>query len=558
MATQTATGTTSPPRPKKRRSLGDRLKMATKASLDTAEQRAAQQTLEAMDKAKDAVVNVTQNVTPDSKSHMVTNEVKPDTTSHHVTPKVTSDEESHIVTQKVTPDTESHAVTGPVIADTTSHHVTPSVTSDGASHITTQEVTSDTNRHQMPHPVTSDTKSHILTQKVTPLIDTTKSATDAVIPTTYGSAAPAPDAQRHHVTQEVTSDKESHTQITGNGGDTSSDGVTQKGTSDTKSHHVTLNVTPDVESHTMANQGTRRRSHTLECSTVRSPQIRSAVQTRLYDYLYESGAHIDMVFTSVGTIAKVLDVTRRSILRIFSQWEEAEIMERAANYRGTGIRLLKLPHQLGLVTATPYSVAMAHTEPQTLAGREDEEMSVLGITGTTIREEFPHLHKAGFGLHQLQQVEQRLRDANLPTDMVRDSLGFAEYELANDLMRDGKGTAVASPSDWLFKCLCKSGCYRRPKGYIDPLEAAREQLEAQLAARRKRMADIERLREEQAALEQNEIIEERLQAIMQDPNSDEYQKYAASIPDFIRARGAASSMFQRSLRIAIKNELFPE
>lgn len=557
MATQTATDTASPPRPK-RRSLGDRLKMAAKASLDSAEQRAAQQTLEAMDKAKDAVVDMTQKVTPDSNSHIVTKKVTSDAKSQHMTQKVSSDKESHIATPPVTYDTESH-------------NTTQKVTSDAKSHIVTDYVTPDNQRHDVTQHVRGDIKSHILTQKVTPVTNTVDSVPDTVFTTTSGPVAPTPDVKSHHVTQKVTSDTtghiltqtvtpdtESHTESASNNGAVHADDMTSKVTSDKQSHHVTQKVIPDAESHTVANQITGRRSHSLECSSVRSPQIRSAVQTRLYDYLYENGAHIDMVFTSVGKIAKVLDVTSRSILRIFSQWEETEIMERAANYRGTGIRLLKLPHQLGLVTATPYSVATAHTAPQTLAGREGEEMSVLGITGTTIREEFPHLHKAGFGLHQLQQVEQRLRDANLPTDMVRDSLGFAEYELTNDLMRDGKGNAVASPSDWLFKCLCKSGCYRRPKGYVDPLEAAREQLEAQLAARRKRMAEIERLREEQAALEQDEIIEERLQAIMQDPDSEEYQKYTASIPDFVRTRGAASSMFQRSLRIAIKNELFPE
>lgn len=586
MATQTAAGTASPPRPK-RRSLADRLKMAAKTTLDSPEQRAAQQTLEAMDKAKDT--DVTINVTPDIKSHIVTQNVTSDKESHDMTDSVTSDIKSHITTNNVTPDKKGHMVTQKVISDKESHIVTDKVSSDTESHIVTHEVTPDIQSHTMTQNVTTDIKSHaltpkdtsdneshIVTQNVTPLEDKQGISSDTSDINNDGPEPNTSDTMSHMVTNKVSSDRESHILTEKVTSGTEGHPIKRAGHSatsaaphvheetvdgDWKSHDVTQKVTTDIKSHTLTEKPTRGRPRSSEGAAIRSPQIRSTVQVELYDHLFKLGASNERLYTSVGRIAKTLQVTSRSILRIFSQWEDSGIIDREANYRGTGILLLKLPHEVGLVASTPYQAPSSQQVsgiPSAPRDSREDEMSVLGITATYIREEYPNLYRAGFGLHQLQQVEQRLGDANLPTDMVRDSLGFAEYELEHDLMRDSKGNPVDSPADWLFKCLCKSGVYRRPKGYIDPLEAARCELEAQIAQRRKRMADLAKLREEQAMLEQEEVIEERVQQVMSDPDSEEYKRYTVSIPDFIRSKGSSSSMFQRAVRLAIKNELFPE
>lgn len=468
--------------------------------------------------------------------------------SHDLTEKVISDDKSHMVTQDVTPDQESHDMTDNVTSDVKSHTTTNNVIPDKKGHMVTQNVTPSEDKQGIssgtsdinndgPEPNTSDTMSHMVTNKV------------------------SSDRKSHTLTEKVTSDTEGHAiKKAGHSATSAAPHVHEETVGgDGKSHDMTQKVTTDFKSHTLTEKPTRGRPRSSEGAAVRSPQIRSTVQVELYDHLFKLGASNERLYTSVGRIAKTLQVTSRSILRIFSQWEDSGIIDREANYRGTGILLLKLPHEVGLVASTPYQAPSSQQVSGIPAQRDsrEDEMSVLGITATYIREEYPNLYRAGFGLHQLQQVEQRLGDANLPTDMVRDSLGFAEYELEHDLMRDSKGNPVDSPADWLFKCLCKSGVYRRPKGYIDPLEAARNELEAQIAQRRKRMADLAKLREEQAMLEQEEIIEERVQQVMSDPDSEEYKRYTESLPDVIKSRGM-SSMILRSIRLAVKKELFPE
>lgn len=49
-------------------------------------------------------------------------------------------------------------------------------------------------------------------------------------------------------------------------------------------------------------------------------------------------------------------------------------------------------------------------------------------------------------------------------------LTFAEWELARQSMKDGKGKVVEDPRSWVFHILASQGYYPRPSGYVSPTE----------------------------------------------------------------------------------------
>jgi hypothetical protein len=85
---------------------------------------------------------------------------------------------------------------------------------------------------------------------------------------------------------------------------------------------------------------------------------------------------------------------------------------------------------------------------------------------------WPRLAKAGFGTFQIRQIVNRLGQVGNNAEQVMQGLRYAEWELEHKVMLDKSGSPVASPVDWVFSSLAKTGYYRRPKGYVSPEEQA--------------------------------------------------------------------------------------
>ena len=97
---------------------------------------------------------------------------------------------------------------------------------------------------------------------------------------------------------------------------------------------------------------------------------------------------------------------------------------------------------------------------------------------------WPVLSGMGFGTHQVRQIVSRLSQVDIETERVMQGLTHAEWELAENLMRDKTGTPIANPVSWVFKILATQGYYPRPEGYCSP----QEQAERDAVKERKRFA----------------------------------------------------------------------
>lgn len=85
---------------------------------------------------------------------------------------------------------------------------------------------------------------------------------------------------------------------------------------------------------------------------------------------------------------------------------------------------------------------------------------------------WPNLFRQGFGTCQIRQIVQRLTQIGMGTERVIQGLTHAEWELEHGIMRDKNNEPVASPVNWVFSCLARTGYYRRPQGYVSPEEQA--------------------------------------------------------------------------------------
>lgn len=174
------------------------------------------------------------------------------------------------------------------------------------------------------------------------------------------------------------------------------------------------------------------------------------------------------------------------------------------------------------------------------------------------RERYPHLARAGFGPAQVKQVREALASRDLPDDLVEESLGYAEWELEHGTMVDAKGQPIAKPADWVFKSLAMHGCYRRPAGYVDPLEEARARIAERIAAQTAHREQLARLREEQEKLEMESVIDAEVERLAAAPDSAEVDELLQGLPTVLRAKGLESALVQREMRRRIRERLFPE
>ncbi len=85
---------------------------------------------------------------------------------------------------------------------------------------------------------------------------------------------------------------------------------------------------------------------------------------------------------------------------------------------------------------------------------------------------WPNLAKAGFGTCQIRQILARLFQVGIGAGTLAQGLTYAEWELEHGTMRDKNGEPVSHPLNGVFSSLARTGYYRRPQGYISPLEQA--------------------------------------------------------------------------------------
>lgn len=122
-----------------------------------------------------------------------------------------------------------------------------------------------------------------------------------------------------------------------------------------------------------------------------------------------------------------------------------------------------------------------HPDPSNLDKIEEKNLPISSnstdlsivlqkITEDDFRAQWPNLSSHGFGCSQLRQIYDIRHKVGNPVDKAIQGLNYAEFELANDEMKDAKGNKVVSPNDWVFTSLRDHGTYRRPKGYISITE----------------------------------------------------------------------------------------
>ncbi|WP_144234505.1 hypothetical protein [Oceanidesulfovibrio marinus] len=104
------------------------------------------------------------------------------------------------------------------------------------------------------------------------------------------------------------------------------------------------------------------------------------------------------------------------------------------------------------------------------SGSMRANMLLPKLTDDDFKAQWPNLASCGFGCSQLRQIYDIRQKIGNPVDKVIQGLNYAEFELANDEMKDAKGNKVVSPNDWVFTSLRDHGAYRRPKGYISITE----------------------------------------------------------------------------------------
>jgi hypothetical protein len=284
--------------------------------------------------------------------------------------------------------------------------------------------------------------------------------------------------------------------------------------------------------------------------------LSSTAQIELYTYLHNlaggTGVAVSLVASAIKT---ALGMDKRTFWRILGKWEARGMIRRESTRSGIELTLLMTPPQFHGGPAVT-TVSQAPTSPAMQTSHEAPWP--FGLTREVYRERYPNLANCGFGLNQLQQIQGLLASKDISTELVVVSLDYAEWELAHGSMIDGKGEAVSSPADWVYKALATHGYYRRPKDYEDPLEKARAALEAEVSRKKAALAEMQRLRDEQASLEMDEIIETETERLLANEDDPLMQELLREIPPFIKSRGKESELFTRELRRRLRKRFFDE
>ena len=125
--------------------------------------------------------------------------------------------------------------------------------------------------------------------------------------------------------------------------------------------------------------------------------------------------------------------------------------------------------------------------PSILEEIERENLSISShkekleaLTEEDIAFHWPELFRSGFGTAQVRQIIQRREQVCETLTTILQGLTYAEWEIAHQSMKDGKGKAVEDPRSWVFHILASQGYYPRPSSYVSPKEQAERDRELSL------------------------------------------------------------------------------
>ncbi|MFA7454874.1 MAG: hypothetical protein WCZ10_10475 [Desulfobulbaceae bacterium] len=207
---------------------------------------------------------------------------------------------------------------------------------------------------------------------------------------------------------------------------------------------------------------------------------------KLLRYLLEKGNQI----TSYSRINNDLGISLGTLRLALDCFENKGILcretIRLASLQGMKISILLSSEKKQAIIADLMTDPTSRpTEQTSLIDRSrSEDLSIrerlLKMSQQDLKAQFPHLVKAGFGTSSLRQVLESLERADRSQDLVHRSLEYAEWELEHGKMTDKEGRPVARPAQWVFQSLARAGAYRRPEGYVDPIEKALQEEERRL------------------------------------------------------------------------------
>jgi hypothetical protein len=143
---------------------------------------------------------------------------------------------------------------------------------------------------------------------------------------------------------------------------------------------------------------------------------------------------------------------------------------------------------------------------------------LTSLSNADIQFHWPCLAGTGFGVHQIQQIVERLQKVEKPLTYIFQSLDHIEFELENGQLQDRNGSSVQDPCSYAFNALAKHGYYRRPHGYISSQEQAEE--DARLEAEQLRKAREKKEEEEFQAWKQS-LSEEEYRELIKDKKGPE-------------------------------------
>lgn len=198
------------------------------------------------------------------------------------------------------------------------------------------------------------------------------------------------------------------------------------------------------------------------------PLIRTKNQKQLFAFLSEH-PNITTTYNGLSTLLGLKKNTVRDALGVFEKL--GLLTKEAVLDPGNGMVLkirmtsAKTPDRNSLPKQSTETVDQG---PLMKIDRREN----LSISQKRIEMTWPTLAAAGFGVHQLEQVEKALQELGKPTDKIVQSLDHAEWELENGRMVDKTGVPVADPCSWVFRSLARNGYYRKPSGYISSEEQA--------------------------------------------------------------------------------------
>lgn len=209
--------------------------------------------------------------------------------------------------------------------------------------------------------------------------------------------------------------------------------------------------------------------------------VRTPAQKRMLRYFEDHGHHV----SNYGKIIAETGLRYGTVRDIVGRFEKQGIISKVpwiqGSARGLLFRFNGVAQQDNL--AAHANITKQHdTAAQQFSMLLAENGKKHSISLKTLEMAWPCLARAGFGLDQVALIEKALAEQGKPMDMVVQGLDHAEWELANNAMRDKTGQPVVDPCAWVFRSLAGTGYYRRPAGYVSPAEQAERDTEEEAVA----------------------------------------------------------------------------